>query len=468
MDEMENNLESGLNNEEQSFVTNIYPEQNTVNYTYDENNYYNGNNVKQPKPKKGTGKKIISLVLSGILFGGVAGGTFQAVHFLTNRNENTVIEMDSVSETLISTNRGLPRVEALNTGSGSIQGSVSAVAESSMPSIVSITKITVGEMYSFFGREMQIPGGEHSGSGIIVGENDTELLIVTNNHVVENSEELTVVFIDDSVATAQVKGTDPENDLAIIAIKLEDMEQETLGQIKIAELGVSEELVVGEQVVAIGNALGYGQSVTTGIVSALERTLEGFGTFIQTDAAINFGNSGGALINMAGQVIGINSAKLASTGIEGMGYAIPISTAEPIIENLMNQTTRERVAEKDRGIIGITGADVTSDISSLYGMPIGIYVTQIVEDSSAAEQGMKKGDIIVQFEGMTIASIDTLRKRLQYYKVGETVSLTYAREEEGEYVEITIEVELMVNTSSIGSRPEEETESQTWSNPFSR
>jgi len=468
MDEMENNLESGLNNEEQSFVTNIYPEQNTVNYTYDENNYYNGNNVKQPKPKKGTGKKIISLVLSGILFGGVAGGTFQAVHFLTNRNENTVIEMDSVSETLISTNRGLPRVEALNTGSGSIQGSVSAVAESSMPSIVSITKITVGEMYSFFGREMQIPGGEHSGSGIIVGENDTELLIVTNNHVVENSEELTVVFIDDSVATAQVKGTDPENDLAIIAIKLEDMEQETLGQIKIAELGVSEELVVGEQVVAIGNALGYGQSVTTGIVSALERTLEGFGTFIQTDAAINFGNSGGALINMAGQVIGINSAKLASTGIEGMGYAIPISTAEPIIENLMNQTTRERVAEKDRGIIGITGADVTSDISSLYGMPIGIYVTQIVEDSSAAEQGMKKGDIIVQFEGMTIASIDTLRKRLQYYKVGETVSLTYAREEEGEYVEITIEVELMVNTSSIGSQPEEETESQTWSNPFSR
>ena len=468
MDEMENNLESGLNNEEQSFVTNIYPEQNTVNYTYDENNYYNGNNVKQPKPKKGTGKKIISLVLSGILFGGVAGGTFQAVHFLTNRNENTVIEMDSVSETLISTNRGLPRVEALNTGSGSIQGSVSAVAESSMPSIVSITKITVGEMYSFFGREMQIPGGEHSGSGIIVGENDTELLIVTNNHVVENSEELTVVFIDDSVATAQVKGTDPENDLAIIAIKLEDMEQETLGQIKIAELGVSEELVVGEQVVAIGNALGYGQSVTTGIVSALERTLEGFGTFIQTDAAINFGNSGGALINMAGQVIGINSAKLASTGIEGMGYAIPISTAEPIIENLMNQTTRERVAEKDRGIIGITGADVTSDISSLYGMPIGIYVTQIVEDSSAAEQGMKKGDIIVQFEGMTIASIDTLRKRLQYYKVGETVSLTYAREEEGEYVEITIEVELMVNTSSIGSRLEEETESQTWSNPFSR
>jgi Trypsin-like serine proteases, typically periplasmic, contain C-terminal PDZ domain len=246
MDEMGNNLESELSNVEESVVANaenmaqlkesiyeqvqpeeaptVFPEVNTANYIYDENKYYNGAIAREAKPKRGIGKKVISLVLSGILFGGVAGGTFQAVDYVSNRNKDKVAEENSIdAETLISTNRGQAKVEAINTSSGSIQGSVSAVAKNSMPSIVSITKTTVGEMYHLFGREMQVPGGEHSGSGIIVGENDTELLIVTNNHVVENSEELTVVFIDDSVVTAQVKGTDPENDLAVIAIKLEDM-----------------------------------------------------------------------------------------------------------------------------------------------------------------------------------------------------------------------------------------------------
>lgn len=337
--------------------------------------------------------------------------------------------------------------EARVSPAGTITG-VSDVASTVMPAVVSITNKTVQEVQSLYSRygwygfghgETYTYETESCGSGIIIGENDEELLICTNNHVVEGATEITVGFVDDEVYTAAVKGTDASNDLAVVAVKIDDLSDDTLSQIKVAEIGDSENLLVGEQVVAIGNALGYGQSVTTGIVSALNRTidLDGYSAeLIQTDAAINPGNSGGALLNMQGHVIGINSAKAASSGVEGMGYAIPISYAQPILEDLMNKKTRtEIVDEADSAFIGISGQGVTDEMSQLYGIPKGIYLTEVQEGSPAEKAGLKKGMVITRFDGSSVAFMEDLKEMLPYYAAGEEVPVMASYQSDGTYVE---------------------------------
>lgn len=337
--------------------------------------------------------------------------------------------------------------EARVSPAGTITG-VSDVASAVMPAVVSITNKTVQEVQSLYSRygwygfgrgETYTYETESCGSGIIIGENDEELLICTNNHVVEGATEITVGFVDDEVYTAAVKGTDASNDLAVVAVKIDDLSDDTLSQIKVAEIGDSENLLVGEQVVAIGNALGYGQSVTTGIVSALNRTidLDGYSAeLIQTDAAINPGNSGGALLNMQGHVIGINSAKAASSGVEGMGYAIPISYAQPILEDLMNKKTRtEIVDEADSAFIGISGQGVTDEMSQLYGIPKGIYLTEVQEGSPAEKAGLKKGMVITRFDGSSVAFMEDLKEMLPYYAAGEEVPVMASYQSDGTYVE---------------------------------
>lgn len=325
---------------------------------------------------------------------------------------------------------------------------MSDVAAAAMPSIVSITNKSVQEVQNYFsmfgmGGGTQEEEIESAGSGIIVGQNDTELLIVTNNHVVEDADTLSVSFIDNSVCEAQVKGTDSDNDLAVVAVKLDDISDDTMSQIKAIQIGDSDNLKVGEQVVAIGNALGYGQSVTTGVVSAVDREIEDSSTpLIQTDAAINPGNSGGALINMSGELVGINSAKLASTEVEGMGYAIPVSVAQPIMENLMNRETREKVSEDQAASIGIEGVDVDSETAQTYGMPQGAYVANVNEGSAAEKAGLKSGMIITKFDGTSVDSMSDLKDQLSYYAAGETVTITVAVADNGEYKEQDLEITL--------------------------
>ena len=318
---------------------------------------------------------------------------------------------------------------------------VADVAEASMPSIVAITNKSVQEVRSFGGFFSRYYGGGGSyqyetmsaGSGIIVGSNDNELLICTNNHVVEDANELTVTFIDEESYAATIKGTDPSNDLAVVAVDLESISDDTMDQIKIARTGDSDSMRVGEQVVAIGNALGYGQSVTTGIISAKDRTIEAasdyygsssiYENLIQTDAAINFGNSGGALLNMHGEVIGINSAKVSATGAEGMGYSIPIAKALPILERLMTNETRSLLEEDERGYLGISGQSVSWEATQLYGIPEGIYLTSVSEGGPAETAGLEPGDIILSFDGEAITGMSDLQNLLQYYAAGETVEL---------------------------------------------
>ncbi|MCR5405807.1 MAG: trypsin-like peptidase domain-containing protein, partial [Lachnospiraceae bacterium] len=322
---------------------------------------------------------------------------------------------------------------------------VSDVAESVMPSIVSITNKSVQEVRSFFGGGIHEYESVSAGSGIIIGENDDELLLVTNNHVVEGAKEISVGFIDDEVYEAVIKGTDPENDLAVIAVKLSDIKDSTMDKIVIATMGDSDALEIGEQVVAIGNALGYGQSVTTGIVSALDREVEIdnlTSKLIQTDAAINPGNSGGALLNMRGEVIGINSAKFASSQVEGMGYAIPISTATPIIEELMNRRTREVVDKKDASYLGISGVSVTNEVSKTYNIPTGVYISEVEKNGPADKGGIKEGDVIKKFDGVTVSSINDIKEQLNYYKAGEKIKILVKRPDGSEYKDVTVEVTL--------------------------
>ncbi|MBR3833221.1 MAG: trypsin-like peptidase domain-containing protein [Lachnospiraceae bacterium] len=320
---------------------------------------------------------------------------------------------------------------------------VSDIASNVMPSVVSITIKSVTEYNAgFFGQTYEYES-EGSGSGIIIGENDEELLIVTNNHVVADADTVSVAFIDEQVYEAKVKGTDSDSDLAIIVVDLEDISAETLAQIKIATIGSSDELKVGEQVVAIGNALGYGQSVTTGIVSAKNRTNETNSTpLIQTDAAINPGNSGGALLNMKGEVVGINSSKLASYDVEGMGYAIPITEVESIINNLMSRETREKVAEEERGYLGIGCQTISEDVSYMYGLPVGALVSEVMDGSAAKKAGIKKNYIITKFDGQTISSADGLVNTLEYYRAGETVDVVVMYPDDDEYKEKTVSVTL--------------------------
>lgn len=408
---------------------------------------------KQPGKRNGNGarwaKKIGAVALSAVLFGGVAGGVFTGVTYATGATAKAQsTQTDSSKQETTKTTLQTTTSSGSTGSSASAQSlDVSSIAKNAMPSIVAITNKSVQEVQDYFsmfsrGSGTQEQEVESQGSGIIIGQNDSELLIATNNHVVEDADTLSVCFVDDQAYEATVKGTDADNDLAVIAVKLSDISDDTMSQIKIAEIGDSDQLQVGEQVVAIGNALGYGQSVTTGIVSAVNRQLEDSDSengFIQTDAAINPGNSGGALLSANGEVIGINSVKYSDTSVEGIGYAIPINTAAPIINDLI---TKEKVDESDSAYLGITGVDVTDDVAKTYNMPSGVYVAQVTGGSAAEQAGIQKGDIITEFDGKQIGSMEELSSTMEYYKAGTTVDVKIERSTNGEYQEQTISVTL--------------------------
>lgn len=402
---------------------------------------------KKPKKNKGGfGKTILKTVCIALVAGLVGGAAFLGVQYYGQK----ALGMDEAKETVTE----IQKAEG-NTVSATVKESidVSSIAENAMPSVVSITNTGVQEVRSWFGTYQQETTG--SGSGIIIGENDTELLIVTNYHVVSDSSELSVCFSfeeeleEKNVVSATIKGYDSQKDLAVIAVKLSDIPDETKSQIKIATIGDSSKLKVGEQVIAIGNALGYGQSVTTGIVSALNREVTVQGTngenitnsLIQTDAAINPGNSGGALLNMNGEVVGINSVKYSSEDVEGMGYAIPISDVESIINDLMNRETRDKVDENEMGYLGIECLAVTSDVAERYDLPSGVYVKSVVQGSAAEKAGIQAGDVITKLDGNTVASDTELVEALGYYKAGETVDVVVRTRESG-YEEQTFSVTL--------------------------
>ena len=347
------------------------------------------------------------------------------------------------------------------------------VVDKVMPSIVSVYNDFTEEVQNFYGQTFTRQG-ESTGSGIIIGKTDNELLIVTNNHVVEGADHLRVLFIDQETCDAEIKGTDPSNDLAVIAVSLSNIKDTTQNQIKVATLGNSDSLKIGEDVIAIGNALGYGQSVTTGIVSANNREINDdtiTGTFIQTDAAINPGNSGGALVNINGYVIGINSSKIGGNAVEGMGFAIPISRAIPIIEELMSHKTLSKVDESEQGTIGISGATVTSDVAKAYNMPQGVYVAQIIENGGAANSELREGDIITAIDSQTVSSMEELQRRLQYYKAGTEVTLTVQRQDgTGSYAETAVKVTLgtresLQNTNPQNNQPQQGSQPQQGNQP---
>ncbi|MBO4419019.1 MAG: trypsin-like peptidase domain-containing protein [Oscillospiraceae bacterium] len=426
-----------------------------------ENNPERNDRVTTPPVQTGTrrkqrslGTRLFAALLCGLLFGAATGAGFTGIRALLPRETAAAETEPNANAQKAAEEQGENPAVGLSTVSYTGGGAalsqtldVSDIAEGMMPSMVSITNISVQEVQSYFGmfgrQQTQTQELQSSGTGIIIGENEQELLIVTNNHVVEDATTLSVCFVDNEVCEATVKGTDPDNDLAVIAVKLENIKADTAEAIKIAKIGNSDELKVGQQVVAIGNALGYGQSVTTGIVSALGRQIDTTDAImIQTDAAINPGNSGGALLNMKGEVIGINSAKFSSTEVEGMGYAISINEAMPILADLMNRTTREKVSEENASYLGITGEDITSAISSAYGVPQGIYITSLDQDSPLRDAGITVKSIITHFDGIRVTSYSNLENRLNYYAAGETVEVTVQVMEGKEYVERTVEITL--------------------------
>ncbi|MBO4584441.1 MAG: trypsin-like peptidase domain-containing protein [Clostridia bacterium] len=418
-----------------------------MNNCYDYTNYTNDEQARAledgtvsaepaPKPKKRRFfKKMMSLLLCGAMLGGGASAAFYGVGKLME------------SEPAIAEQTQVQQVSYVSSNTQSAVLDVASIADGAMASMVAITNVSVAEVQTYFG--YYFGGGtqkqeqKSSGSGIIINMNDTELLIVTNNHVVEDAETLSVCFVDEQVVEAVTKGTDPDNDLAVVAVKLADIPSSTLSAIKLAKLGDSDSLKVGEQVVAIGNALGYGQSVTTGIVSALGRQIDTTDAImIQTDAAINPGNSGGALFNMAGEVIGINSAKYSDTSVEGMGYAISITPALPIINELMSRTTREKVDSSQASYIGVSGTDISAEIEAYYGIPQGVYVTSVSSGSPAAEAGITEKSVITHFDGVRVSTISALAERLEYYAAGETVELTLQVISGSAYVEKTVTITL--------------------------
>lgn len=415
-------------------------------YTSDQNmnteNYSTGGNQDQgPKKKHGKGaSRWAKVVCTGLVFGVVASAAFQASNIVAGKVLGTTQTTNKTAKTTTTANSA-----KLTTSSNSSSGTanVTEVAKNAMPSIVSITNMSVQEVQNFFGGT-QKQKSESAGSGIIVGQNDSELLIVTNNHVVEGSSTLTVTFIDEESVEADIKGTDSDKDLAVVAVPLSKIKDSTMNKIAVATLGDSDKTQVGDQVIAIGNALGYGQSVTTGIVSAKERTMDSYdGKLLQTDAAINPGNSGGALLNANGEVIGINSAKIATETVEGIGYAIPVSDVSDLITNLMNQKTKTKVAESERGYIGIKGVDVTSDSAQMYNMPTGVYVSEVISGGGAEKAGITKGAVITGIEGTTVDGMDALQEQLQYYKAGEKVKITVqTQSKNGEYEKKDDEVTL--------------------------
>ena len=436
---------------------------------------------KKPTRKKQRSRNRLGTTIGlAVVFGLVAGIVFQGVNLTTERFLVTDTEKEDQVETAqLTKETTADSNDTQNSAvSSEVTGSVTSVAKTAMPTVVAITSVSIQEIPYYFGfgfssRSTQQYSSEGSGSGIIVGENDDELLIATNNHVVSGATTLSVCFMgsdvvsaeqetaetaaDDSAdvnvedaVSAKIKGTDESNDLAVIAVAKADIPQDTLSEIKIAQLDTSDDLEVGEQVVAIGNALGYGQSVTSGWISALNRTIStddmtGSG-LIQTDAAINPGNSGGALLNMKGEVIGINSAKFASNAVEGMGYAIPISKAQPILEDLMSRETRDKVDSSEASYLGINPLDLSAEVTEMFDVPSGVFVSSVSAGEAADNAGIRKGDIITGFDGQTVTGRDDLNDKMKYYAAGENVDITIARAQNGQYVEQTVQV-------TLGSRP---------------
>lgn len=444
--------------------------QTADSYQYSNSYLNSADNVKKEKKKKekkkkeGTGffKKALVCVALGLFFGVCAGLGFYAVETATgmldnnsstqsyaigesanaDATANTKNSEDVVSNSVNNETDGSSTLKPQNITT--VVSDVSDVVSAVMPAVVSISN-TYTERMSYFGQTLTSEA-EASGSGIIVGKNDTELLIATNYHVIEDADKLKVQFVENSEVEASVKGTDPDMDLAVISVSLDSIQKSTLDQIVIATLGDSDALTVGEPAIAIGNSLGYGQSVTTGVISALNRDMElsdgSTGTFIQTDAAINPGNSGGALLNIKGEVIGINSNKIGGSVIEGMGYAIPISAASPIIAELMLKETKNKVAEDERGFLGISGISVTSEVSSAYGMPEGVYIAQVYDGTAASAAGLVKGDIITEFDGESVSSMEELQTILEYYAKGDTVEMTVMTVGNGGYHSRTVSITL--------------------------
>lgn len=377
-------------------------------------------------------KKALLCASLGLFFGLCAGLGIYAVNQTTQQVESTItnnreeLEQDTVQNSSVVNSDS---VEVNKMPITVVDSSITSVVNQVMPSMVSIGN-EFTERYSYFGQSFE-QEEKAAGSGIVVGENDSELLIVTNYHVIANADKLTVTFIDNTEAEAQLKGADASMDLAVLAVPLSDLSNVTRNKVIVAKLGDSESLQLGEPVIAIGNALGYGQSVTNGIVSALNREVElsdgQTGVFIQTNAAINPGNSGGALLNIKGEVIGINSNKLGGDIVEGMGYAIPISKAKPIISELMARETKLKVQDDKIGFIGIQPATVTPEISMLYGMPQGVFITNVIENSPALEAGLLKGDIITHVDGTKVTSFEELQEEMQYHASGDTIKIKVQR-----------------------------------------
>ena len=409
-------------------------------------------------------RTIAMALVFGLVAGSVMFGVNRAGNAIFGSNAPKVETSSSKSYTKVATTKTTDKTDNLSDaldastkteGDAAYPGTVAEVAANAMPSLVTISTMSVQEMQSFFGGTQQYEV-EGAGTGVIVGQNDTELLIATNNHVVEGATEVTVGFVDEKAVEAFIKGTDPSNDLAVVGVKLKDIPQETLDAIKVVAIGNSDDLVLGEQVVAIGNALGYGQSVTSGYISAFGRELqlsdESGSTvvssdLIQTDAAINAGNSGGALLNMRGELVGINEAKSSSSGmgeasIDNVAYSIPISKAEPILQELMTLETKDKVAEEEKGYLGIRCADVNQETSERYNIPVGVYVREIGENSPAAEAGLMEGDVITKIDGRIVNQYADLEAALDYCKAGETIEVIVQRQANGAYEEQTLSVKL--------------------------
>lgn len=429
---------------------------------------------KMQRTGSGLAKKFGLTITMALIFGLVAGLVFQGVNLVSKKvigtQENGTVE----NVQMVPNDSDADRDSSKTASAAAVSSlSVADIAKNAMPSVVAITAVSVQEVQSFFGGTQQYEG-VGSGSGIIIGQNDDELLIATNNHVVADARNLSVSFYGDEIdasalsseeaqygqnmenvakeyaknsVSAQIKGTDADNDLAVIAVQKKDIPEETMAEIKVASMGSSDDLVVGEQVVAIGNALGYGQSVTSGYVSALNRRIDTdeAGTaddLIQTDAAINPGNSGGALLNMSGEVIGINSAKFADETVEGMGFAIPVATAQPILDELMSRETRMKVSEDEAAYIGISCKEVSAEVSQMYGIPTGVFVAEATEGGPAEKAGIKSGDIITKIDGTKITSYNELTEQLQYYAAGETIDFVVQRADGGEYKDVTVTITL--------------------------
>ena len=429
-------------------------------------------------------KKGLTFSLCAVLAGGLAAGSFEGVNKLAGWSGATTVEAASNKDETTLTYAKSEKKDADASDSKSDTGKdtgstakgsldVSEIVSEALPSIVSITTKSVQEVQNYFGMygmygyapQQQEQEVEGSGSGIIVGKNDDELLIATNYHVVEGADTLSVAFTDGNAVEASVKGFDEERDLAVVSVSLDDVEDDTMDAISIANIGSSDDLKVGEQVVAIGNALGYGQSVTTGIVSAKNRRMDSDNNtvtdgsddssdgvnLIQTDAAINPGNSGGALLNMEGEVVGINSAKLASTEVEGMGYAIAISDVTDILQNLMNETSRDKLDDSEHGVLGIKGSSVSSEAVQMYGIPAGVFVKEVTEGGAADKAGLKANSVITEFNGKAVSSIDQLTEYLSYYEPDEEVELTVQVPHGTSYKEETVKVTLDENTDADDS-----------------